>query len=165
MAPGAKVFRLPVTRSSKRMPNASTRSACWMVLLTQASPCMPIMPRFKRVAGRESTQPEQGQSHRGMGLFGKLRSSRMAPLNSTPRPARITGRLAALIISTACWISLGRAVGRAGNRASFIGFSRSSTRWQTSVRLWQYRPGLGRDVRCGQCKMPRASRARARGYR
>ncbi len=36
--------RLPVTRSSKRMPSATMRSASWMAWLTHASPCMPIMP-------------------------------------------------------------------------------------------------------------------------
>ena len=45
-ARGAKSASLPVTRSSKRMPRAMSRSACWTASFTHASPCMPIMPRF-----------------------------------------------------------------------------------------------------------------------
>ena len=51
---GAYVFRLPVTRSSKRIPAAIRRSASWIAWLTHASPCMPIMPKLSACdAGRQ----------------------------------------------------------------------------------------------------------------
>ena len=51
------VARLPVTRSSKRMPKASSRSASWMAWLTQDSPCMPIMPRESGCAAGKAPRP------------------------------------------------------------------------------------------------------------
>ena len=42
-----------MTRSSKRIPIATSRSASWMAALTQASPCIPIIPRLRGcVAGK-----------------------------------------------------------------------------------------------------------------
>ncbi len=34
-----------------------------MALFTQASPCMPIIPRFKRIFGREAADAEQRHGH------------------------------------------------------------------------------------------------------
>ena len=39
---GAYELTAPVTRSSKRMPRAMSRSADWMALLTCFQPCMPM---------------------------------------------------------------------------------------------------------------------------
>ena len=41
---GAYVRTLPVTRSSKRMPSAMSRSALWIARLTCFQPCMPMKP-------------------------------------------------------------------------------------------------------------------------
>ena len=46
-----------MTRSSKRMPKASSRSASWIAVLTQASPCMPIMPRFSGCDAGKAPMP------------------------------------------------------------------------------------------------------------
>ncbi len=56
---GAYSLSLPVTRSSKRMPKASSRSASWMALLTQASPCMPIMPRLRGWVAGTAPRPRR----------------------------------------------------------------------------------------------------------
>ena len=39
---GAYVRTLPVTRSSKRIPTAISRSADWIARLTCFQPCMPM---------------------------------------------------------------------------------------------------------------------------
>ena len=40
-----KPATFPVKRSSKRIPRAMSRSASWIAWLTEASPCIPAMPR------------------------------------------------------------------------------------------------------------------------
>ena len=44
-APGAKESSRPVTRSSKRVPSAISRSAFCSAVTADTDPCMPGMPR------------------------------------------------------------------------------------------------------------------------
>jgi hypothetical protein len=63
--------RTPVTRSPKRMPQAMIRSDFWMALLTQASPCMPIMPSESLVRGGEGAKAQQRRSHGNLQPLGQ----------------------------------------------------------------------------------------------
>ncbi len=47
-APGANVASLPVTRSSKRVPSAMSRSDFCSAVTAETDPCMPGMPRCCR---------------------------------------------------------------------------------------------------------------------
>ena len=90
-----------MTRSSKRMPNASSRSARWIALLTKASPCMPIMPRQ---SGWLSGKPPIPSSVSATGTCAFSANSMSAcedPERMTPAPARISGRSAFAISSAA----------------------------------------------------------------
>ena len=67
-----------------------------MAMLTQASPCMPIMPRL---SGCDAGRPPMPSSVAATGMLPRsanARSAFSAPEIVTPWPARITGRFAAL---------------------------------------------------------------------
>src|SRR5258708_905734 len=70
-------------------------------MLTQASPCMPIMPRL---SGCDAGRPPMPSSVAATGMSprsAKARSTASAPEIVTPWPARITGRFAPGISSAA----------------------------------------------------------------
>ena len=93
---------MPVTRSSKRMPSAISRSACWIAVLTQASPCMPIMPRLSGCDAGNAPMPSSVIATgicAALGERAELAPSRCPRIR--PCPARMTGRSAALISASA----------------------------------------------------------------
>ena len=96
-APGAKLSSFPVTRSSKRAPSATSRSAFCSAPTAATVPCMPGMPRFCRwLPGK----PPRAISVVTTGIpVSSARSSRagLAPALSTPPPTYSTGRLASAI--------------------------------------------------------------------
>ena len=142
-----------MTRSSKRMPKASSRSASWMAVLTQASPCMPIMPRF---SGWLAGMPPRPSSVIAIGVFvrsANWRTSSVAPDSMMPWPARMTGRFASLISAAACRIRPAPGGGPGGSRAARRGglpveFARALLRVLGDVDEHRAGPAGRRDVEC-----------------
>ena len=89
---GAKVGTWPVTRSSKRMPRAISRSADWIALLTCFQPCMPTKPRLSGWVSSIAPTPSSVWATGIWAFSASSRSSSVASEIRTPWPARMTGR-------------------------------------------------------------------------
>ena len=69
---GGVLARLPVTRSSKRMPKASRRSDCWMAWLTQDLAVHAHHAERERVIGGEGAEAEEGAGDGDVAALGEV---------------------------------------------------------------------------------------------
>lgn len=114
LAYGAKLSSLPVTRSSKRAPSATIRSAFCRAVTAVTEPCIPGMPTccgwVSGKAPRAISVVVTGAPVSSARIF----SSAVAPALRTPPPTYRTGRLADVIslaasrICLACGLVTGR---------------------------------------------------------
>lgn len=114
LANGAKLSSLPVTRSSKRVPSAISRSDFCRAVTAVTAPCMPGMPTCSGwLSGKEPSAISvvvTGTPVSSARTF----SSAVAPDFMTPPPTYRTGRLAwqmslaASRICLACGLVTGR---------------------------------------------------------
>ncbi len=114
LALGAKVSRLPVTRSSNRAPRLIIRSLRCSPATAATVPCIPGMPRCW---GWLSGKAPRAISVVTTGMpvsSASCRSSRDAPARMTPPPTYSTGRLDSRMSRAASRICLlcGRVTGR-----------------------------------------------------
>lgn len=114
LAYGAKESSLPVTRSSKRAPRATIRSAFCSAATAETEPCMPGMPTcWAWLSGKAPSAISVVVTGAPVSSA-RIRSSAVARAFRTPPPTYSTGRRASLIsraasrICLACGLVTGR---------------------------------------------------------
>lgn len=114
LAKGAKLSSLPVTRSSKRAPRATIRSAFCRPVTAATEPCMPGMPRCCGWLSGNAPSAIRVVVTGAPVSSARTFSSAVAWALSTPPPTYRTGRLAWVIslaasrICLACGLVTGR---------------------------------------------------------
>lgn len=114
LAYGAKESSLPVTRSSKRAPRATIRSAFCRAATAETEPCMPGMPTCWAWLSGNAPSAMRVVVTGAPVSSARMRSSPVARALRTPPPTYSTGRLASLIsreasrICLACGLVTGR---------------------------------------------------------
>ncbi len=106
-ASGQNVFSVPVERSEKRVPTASTTSASKSSLFASGLPCMPILPMLSGWISGKLPLPINVVATGASSSSAMVSSSSAAFAVMTPPPASITGRSASMSISTALRICSG----------------------------------------------------------